>query len=181
MPIVRDPTLKTPLRLWPGAAIVILQWLVTYAVPLVVPDAEAFSLPVGVFAVLAGAVGGLAVVIWWMFFSRAPWSERVAAIILMIVAMAGTKLLVHESISGAGMGMWLYITSIPVLEPRARRMGVGHSPRFGRRSARGVGCSHRDRVRTVDAPPDRGRRRRRCGAPFPVDANTRATAPGPGQ
>ena len=108
-------TPRKPLRLWPGVAIVILQWLVTYAVPLIAPDAEVFSLPVGVLAVMGGALGGLAIVIWWLLFSRAHWSERVGAIILMIVAVPATRLLVHESIAAAGMGMLLYISSIPYL------------------------------------------------------------------
>ena len=85
------------------------------ACPLVAPDAEVFSFSVGLLAVLGGALGGLAIVVWWMFFSRAPWSERVGAIVLMIVAVVATKLIVHESIAAAGMGMLLYISSIPYL------------------------------------------------------------------
>jgi uncharacterized membrane protein YhaH (DUF805 family) len=60
-------------------------------------------------------LGGLAIIIWWMFFSRALWSERVSAILLMIVAVAATKLIVHQSIARVGMGMLLYISSIPYL------------------------------------------------------------------
>jgi len=110
-----EPTSRKPLRLWPGVAIVILQWLLAFGVPLVAPDAEVFSLPVGLLAVLGGVLGGLAIVLWWLLFSRALWSERVGAIILMIVAVAATKLIVHESIAGAGMGMLLYISSIPYM------------------------------------------------------------------
>jgi outer membrane protein assembly factor BamB len=106
---------RKPLRLWPGVAIVVLQWLVTFGVPLVARDADVFSLPVGLIAVLAGFLGGLAIVIWWLCFSRARWSERVGAILLMIVALFVTRLFVHESIAGAGMGMLLYFSSIPYL------------------------------------------------------------------
>jgi outer membrane protein assembly factor BamB len=106
---------RKPLRLWPGVAIVVLQWLVTFGVPLVARDADVFSLPVGLIAVFAGVLGGLAIVIWWVFFSRAAWSERLGAIILIILAMFATRLAVHESIAGAGMGMLLYISSIPYL------------------------------------------------------------------
>jgi outer membrane protein assembly factor BamB len=109
------PNSEKRLRLWPGVAIVALQWLVTFGVPRVAADAEVFSLPIGFIAVLAGALGGFAIVVWWMFFSRAPWSERLGAIILMIVAVVATRLVVHESIAGAGMGMLLYISSIPYL------------------------------------------------------------------
>jgi outer membrane protein assembly factor BamB len=106
---------RKPLRLWPGVVIVIVQSLLFFGVPLVAPDAEVFSLPVGMIAVFGGVLGGLAILIWWLFFSRAPWAERVGAIILMIVAVIVTKLVVHESIAGAGMGMYLYFFSIPYL------------------------------------------------------------------
>jgi outer membrane protein assembly factor BamB len=87
---------------------VVLQWLVRFVVPAVVPGATAF-------AVLGGLVGGLAVVVWWLFFSRAPWSERIGAIVLMIVAMFATSRIVHASIATGMMGMLLVIYSIPVL------------------------------------------------------------------
>jgi outer membrane protein assembly factor BamB len=106
---------RKPLRLWPGVAIVVLQWLVTFGVPLVSRDAEVFSLPIGLIAVSTGVLGGLAIVMWWVFFSRALWSDRLGAIILMILAVFATRLAVHESIAGAGMGMLLYISSIPYL------------------------------------------------------------------
>jgi outer membrane protein assembly factor BamB len=106
---------RKPLRLWPGVTIVALQWLVTFGVPLVARDAEVFSLPIGLVAVIAGVLGGLAIVVWWVFFSRALWSERLGAVILIIFAVFATRLAVHESIAGAGMGMLLYISSIPYL------------------------------------------------------------------
>ncbi len=108
MPMTHEPTPRKPLRLLPGVVIVTVQWLLWFVVPMVAPDAALVGM-------LGGAVGGLAIVVWWLFFSRAPWSERVGAILLMIVAVAATKLLVHESIAGVGMGMLLYIFSIPYL------------------------------------------------------------------
>ena len=53
---------------------------------------------------LGGVVGALAIVVWWVFFSRAPWSERVGAIVLMIVAVFATRTVAHESIQGLGRG-----------------------------------------------------------------------------
>ncbi|MET0164332.1 MAG: PQQ-binding-like beta-propeller repeat protein, partial [Vicinamibacterales bacterium] len=52
---------------------------------------------------------------WWLFFSRAYWSERVGAIILMIVALFATLRLVDKSIAGGMMGAMLFVYSIPVL------------------------------------------------------------------
>jgi len=78
-----EPTRQMPLRLWPGVGIVVLQWLGRFGVPIVVPGAM-------VFGVFAGLFGGLAIVVWWAFFSRAPRSERWGAVVLMIVALVAT-------------------------------------------------------------------------------------------
>ncbi|HEV2984738.1 MAG TPA: PQQ-binding-like beta-propeller repeat protein, partial [Vicinamibacterales bacterium] len=102
-------TIRKPLRLWPAVIIAIVQLLVMFGGPIVAPDA---GLPVGM---LGGIVGALAIVVWWMLFSRAPWSERVGAIILMIVAVLTTRTVVHESIAGAGMGRLIFILPLPYL------------------------------------------------------------------
>lgn len=101
-------TPQKPLRLWPGVVAVVLQLLVRFVVPIVVPGAT-------IFAVLGGLAGGLVVVVWWLFFSRAPWSERVGAIVLMVVALFATSRIVHESIATGMMGMMLPVYAIPVL------------------------------------------------------------------
>jgi outer membrane protein assembly factor BamB len=64
---------------------------------------------------LGGLAGGLVVMVWWGFFSRAPRIERWGAIVLMIVALAATSRLTHESIATAGMGVLFYIYAIVVL------------------------------------------------------------------
>jgi outer membrane protein assembly factor BamB len=64
---------------------------------------------------LGGVVGALAIVVWWVLFSRAPWLERVGAIVLMIVAVLATRTVVHESIAGAGQGNLILILPIPYL------------------------------------------------------------------
>ena len=102
------PTPPKRFRLWPGVIVVILQWLAWFAVPALFPRAA----PIGL---LVGVLCALAIVVWWVFFSRAPWSERVGALVLMVIALIGTKRIVHESIAGGGMGMLLYILAIPVL------------------------------------------------------------------
>ncbi len=103
-----EPTLQKPLRLWPGVVIVMLQWLASFTLPLIAPD-------VASFAVLGGPVAGLAVMIWWAFFSRAPWLERAGAIFLMIAALAATPYILHESIRTGNMGMQFFIYAPPVL------------------------------------------------------------------
>lgn len=103
------------LRLWPGVAIVLLQWLIRFAIPLIAPDASIFDVPLDVIAMLAGVLGGFAVLLWWLFFSRARWSERLGAVVLMIVAMYVTSRVVDKSIAGGMMGMMLFLYSIPFL------------------------------------------------------------------
>src|SRR5262245_27569124 len=105
-----QPTPRKPLRLWPGVVIVILQLLAKFVVPIFSPD---FT----IFGVLAGMVGGLAIALWWLFFSRAPWSERLGAIVLMIAALFVTSRLIDKSIATGAMGMLFPFLAIPVLGP----------------------------------------------------------------
>ena len=103
-----ESTRQRPLRLWPGVVIVVLQWLARFGVPSVLPEASAFGM-------LGGLVGGLAIVVWWAFFSRAPRSERWGAIVLMIVALVATSPFLHESIATGMMGLLFPFYAIPVL------------------------------------------------------------------
>lgn len=105
-----NPAQKKPLRLWPGIIIVILQWLVRFGIPIVAPgDTVTIT---GVFGAL---LGGLAIVVWWAFFSRAPRFERWAAIVTMIISLAATSRIIHISISTTMMGLMFAVYSIPVL------------------------------------------------------------------
>jgi hypothetical protein len=88
--------------------IVMLQWLLRFGVPVVMPDTITF-------AMLSGLVGGLLIVVWWVFFSRAPWSERFGAVALMVVAVVATRALLHESMATAGMGFLYFMYVIPIL------------------------------------------------------------------
>jgi outer membrane protein assembly factor BamB len=109
MPASRTIRARKPLRLWPGVVIVILQLLLGFVIPALVPDAM-------LVGVLAGPVGGLAVILWWLFFSRAPWSERLGAVGLMTVALLATKRIVDVSIATGAQGMLFPILAIPVLD-----------------------------------------------------------------
>jgi outer membrane protein assembly factor BamB len=103
------PAQQKPLRLWPGVLAVVLQWLAWMVLPKVFPEAAMYEILGGVLG------GGLAVVLWWLFFSRAPWLERVGAIVLMPVALYATFQIVHPSIATGAMGMLLPLYAIPVL------------------------------------------------------------------
>jgi outer membrane protein assembly factor BamB len=103
-----EPTPQKPLRLWPGVVAVVLQWVAWLVVPIVLPEAT-------LYGVLGGLAGGLVVVVWWVFFSRAPWVERLGAVVLVIVAVAATPRLLHESVAKGNMGVQFFLYVIPVL------------------------------------------------------------------
>ena len=105
-----DTSSQKPLRLWPGIVIVILQWLLWFGIPLI--SESDIVLLIGMFGVL---VGGLGIIVWWVFFSRAPRIERWGAILLMIVAMIATNFFLDESLAASQMGMTFVIYSIPFL------------------------------------------------------------------
>ena len=105
---VGEQTSRRPLRLWPGVAAAVLMVLVKLLTPLLFPGA-------GAVGMIAGVAGAFIILVWWLFFSRALWSERVAAIVLMLVAVAATSRIVHPSISNGFMGMMLPIFATPVM------------------------------------------------------------------
>jgi len=94
-----------PLRLWPGVAVAIIQVLLFVFAPLVVPDGM-------MVALLGGAICSLLLIIWWMFLSRAPWLERIAAMALVAAAVYGAKFTVDLSVAGAGQGFLVYILGL---------------------------------------------------------------------
>jgi len=122
------PTSQKPLRVWPGVVAVVVLCLL-WLVPFVVRDTF-------MIAMMGGLACGLVVLVWWLFFSRAPWVERVGAIILMVIALVATKRVVHESIAGGGMGMLLYVYAVPVMSlalvawaVASRRLSLSSGPR----------------------------------------------------
>ncbi|TDJ01472.1 MAG: alcohol dehydrogenase, partial [Caldithrix sp.] len=108
-PQADEPTRQRPLRLWPGVVIVVLQLLARFVVPEVFPEAAIYGMMGSVF------VGGLGIIVWWLFFSRALWSERLGAIGLMVVAGFVTPLFLHVSIATGGMGFLFIMLVVPSL------------------------------------------------------------------
>ena len=103
-----ESTVTKPLRLWPGVVVAALMVLTAIVVPLVVADGR-------MFALMGGVLGGLVIFLWWIFFSRVRWSERLSVLAVMIAGTLATSLVVHESIRTGMMGMMLAFYSIPVL------------------------------------------------------------------
>ncbi len=104
-----------PLRLLPGIILGVVLALLSYGLPLIAPQAEIMGFPVKYIGVIGGLFCGLAILVWWLFFSRASWLERISAILVMVVALLVTRFLVHISIADAGMGMLIYFSALPGL------------------------------------------------------------------
>ena len=99
---------QSGLRVWPGVIAVTLQWLIRFGAPMVMPDG------VGV-GIIGEFVGVLAILVWWLFFSRAPMLERLGAIVVMAAVAAVTPPILDKSIVNGMMGMMFPIFVIPTL------------------------------------------------------------------
>src|ERR1039457_3850933 len=137
------------LRLWPGVVAVVLQWLVRFGLPIVMPEAVAY-------AVISGFIGGLAVLVWWVFLSRVPRSERWGAVELMIAALAATPRILHKSIATGMMGMMFRRLRRSGTQPRVGRLGVGQPPPLRCTSTRDPGRGHPGCLRGLGAAAHRG-------------------------
>lgn len=99
---------RKPLRLWPAFVIIGIQIAGVALAPLLFED----PMLVGIGTVVGGAV---LIVLWWLLFSRAPWLERIGAIVLMSPLTLLTKRVADISIAGAGQGFLVYIMTVPLL------------------------------------------------------------------
>src|SRR5262245_35985332 len=108
---VSAPTTATvarkPLRLWPGvaaAALIVVAWFI---VPFLFPKAILYGM-------LGGVAGMLVVAVWWLLFSRARWFDRLAAILLIALALFATYPVIYISLQNGAMGFLFYFLAVPV-------------------------------------------------------------------
>jgi len=99
-------TARKPLRLWPGVVLAIGICVLRFVMPLFSPDLFVY----GVLAAMAGFVG---IIIWWLFFSRAPWLDRVGAILTLVVAYFAVSPFLHISVATGFMGRMFPVFAIP--------------------------------------------------------------------
>ena len=99
-----DRDLRNPLRLWPGVLAAAVQ-ITAILIAIVAPSA-------GVIGMIGGAVGALAIIVWWLLFSRARWYERLGGLALMAVAVFAARPLMDKSILGAGMGIMFPVFAV---------------------------------------------------------------------
>ena len=103
------------LRLWPGVLAAVLLLLVRFVLPAVMSETLVFGLPSSAAGLLGSVLFALVIVLWWVFFSRAPWSERLGAILLMVIALFATSRLAHQSLASDERGATLlYLLALPV-------------------------------------------------------------------
>jgi len=99
---------RKPLRLWPGVVLAVLVVVVRYALPALVPETMAYGF-------YGGALGWMAIVLWWLLLSRAPWLERLSAVVLMPLALYATWRVVDVSIATGAQGLLLVVLAPPLL------------------------------------------------------------------
>ncbi len=119
-----------PLRLWPGVIAAMLLLVAKLIVPVFMQDA----LPIVMFGGLFLAV---AIVVWWLFFSRAPVVDRLAITGLLVVSLIVVRPFLHETIAKAGMGLLFPILAIPI-SSLALAISAVISSRFSLRVRRAV-------------------------------------------
>ena len=82
--------------------------LLRFVLPVVMPDQDL----IGLFGPL---ICTLAVVLWWLFISRAAWVERLGALGLMIIGMFVTSRLIDKSLATGAQGFLFPFLAIPGL------------------------------------------------------------------
>lgn len=94
------------LRVWPGIVLVVLQWTARFGIKAVIPGIEGFSL-----SMMVSFVFTILLIVWWTFFSRVKWRERLGGLAFVALALGVTWLLRHESMWIA----WLLAYAVPFL------------------------------------------------------------------
>jgi outer membrane protein assembly factor BamB len=128
--IAPPPSVRRRLRLWPGIVIIALQWGVVTAIGQLFP-----ATPIQFQAMFLGPmIGTLAVLVWWLFFSRLSWPDRLIVPVAFGLFGASVMLVGHESIGMFGILLyglpaaltawiaWL-VVSFPLTWP-IRRIGL---------------------------------------------------------
>ncbi|MBI4906834.1 MAG: PQQ-like beta-propeller repeat protein [Acidobacteria bacterium] len=103
-----EPTPLKPLRLSPGVALAVLLLVFKFLVPIAAPDALIVS-------ILGSVSCAVAILLWWLLLSRAPWSERLGAVLLIIVALFVTSRLLHASFGTGRVPILFLFLALPAL------------------------------------------------------------------
>ncbi len=111
---------QKPLRLWPGIVGVVVQWLLFVVAPIIDPG-------YAVAGLLGGVGSALLIILWWLFFSRARWPDRLGALVLLTLAIMVNVRFLDKSL--AAMGYFLpipvYCLALVIWAAVTRRLGDG--------------------------------------------------------
>ena len=108
-----QPKRATQIRLWPGVAAAALLVICRFALPAVAPKAELFGVGMALIGVFSGIIFAAVILVWFLFFSRVRWTERLLAIAAMALAIVIIQPLTHISIQNGLMNMMFYIFAAP--------------------------------------------------------------------
>jgi len=106
----RTPTDISHYRVIPAIIIVVVQWIFWLIIPLLFHGNS-----ITVVSIFGGMLGGLAVLVWWLFFSRLPLAFRWTGFLIMVLSVFGLTRLSDPSIATAYQGMMIYAYVIPTL------------------------------------------------------------------
>ena len=126
---------RQPLRTWPLIVIAALFAAAVIIGPLLPLDD---ALPLSLVVMLGGVLSALLITLWWLLLSRARWTERIGAVVLIAIGVVLTRMAVDPSIAGGAQGMLGYIFGFTFfalalavwaaatnrLEDRTRRMAL---------------------------------------------------------
>ena len=96
-------------RLWFGtvaSVLIVIGLSIGIFLNLAMPNAAAIGM-------LVSLVSGLAIIVWWLFFSRVRWAERLGAMAVLIAAWFAMRPFLDKSIIGGAMGA-LPVLALPV-------------------------------------------------------------------
>ncbi len=106
MSMIDSGTDDRTLRLWPGVVALVLLWLARFGTKVILPGFTGFSR-----GMMASMALGLVIVLWWLFFSRARWMDRLGGLLLLVGSLGVAWGLKHESMGPH----WLVGYALPVL------------------------------------------------------------------
>lgn len=114
----QSTTVRNSLRLWPGGLFALLLVLMRFVVPALSPDGELMGFDTVLISTIGGVLFALLIFVWWLGFSRAPWSERLIVLGVAVLAIIALRPLTHISIQNGFMSRMFYI-SAPVTQALA--------------------------------------------------------------
>jgi outer membrane protein assembly factor BamB len=102
---------RKPLRLWPGVALAAAIPLFWFALPLAMP----VSTTAKIVSKAGAPLAALLIFVWWLVASRAPWLERVLALLAAVAGLAVASRFLHPGIAQGNLGFQFYLYAIPVV------------------------------------------------------------------